>query len=56
MRQQSKLEYTLVMLKVLYNNLDILIEEADYQDYSKGFIESLREMQQDIEKIKEVIE
>lgn len=56
MKQQSKLEYTLIMLKVISNNLDYLIEEADYEGYKKGFIEYLKEMKEDIKNIKEVIE
>lgn len=56
MKQQSKLEYTLIMLKVISNNLDYLIEEADYRDYDKNYIQTLREMKEDIKKIKEVID
>lgn len=56
MTEQSKLEYTLIMLKVISNNLDYLIEEADYRDYDKNYIQSLKEMKEDVVKIKEVLE
>lgn len=56
MKQQSKLEYTLIMLKVISNNLDYLIEEADYRDYDKNYIQSLKEMKEDVVKIEEAIE
>lgn len=56
MRQQSKLEYTLIMLKVISNSLDYLIDEADYRDYDKNYIQTLKEMKEDVEHLKEAIE
>lgn len=53
---QSKLEYTLIMLKVISNSLDYLIDEADYRDYDKNYIQTLKEMKEDVVKIKEVLE
>ena len=44
------------MLNVISNNLDYLIDEADYRDYDKNYIQSLKEMKEDVVKIKETIE
>ena len=56
MTTDNKLQYTMTMLKVIDRNLDYLIEVAEEYGYEDTFIEWLKEMKDDVEGIKEVIE
>lgn len=49
-------DYIMAMLNIIDKNIDRLIEEADDEDYSKGFIERLKEMKDDVGFVKEAIE
>ena len=48
-------DYIMTMLKVIDNNIDILIEEADCESYKKSFIEWLQEMKEDVAEVREKI-
>lgn len=49
-------DYIMVLLKIIDKNIDRLIEEADDEDYNKGFIERLKEMKDDVGYVREAIE
>lgn len=49
-------DYIMTMLKIIDKNIDRLIDEANDEDYNKGFIERLKEMKDDVGFVKEAIE